>query len=209
MATKNMTKTDKKNKTQSAKRSGVDSDSAATLNSQVITEVASQADPEAGPVSANDETDAASLAKRVESLEESLLRAKADYQNLQRRTTQEKSDAIRYANLELMRSLVSVLDDFDRAIESLESSHADKNTVEGIRLVHQNFMRSLTDLGMEPINALNMAFDPYLHEALLQQPSKDHKPDTVMQEIAKGYRLGDRIIRPAKVVVAKLPEDID
>jgi molecular chaperone GrpE len=146
------------------------------------------------------------MTERVRTLEDGLLRAKADYQNLQRRTATERSEAIKYANADLMRSLVGVLDDFERALQSAEGSENLDAVVEGIRLVYENFRKALTDAGLETIDALHQPFDPSVHDALMQQPTEEHDPGTVVEQVAKGYRLSERVIRPAKVIVAKLPE---
>lgn len=144
---------------------------------------------------------------QIEALTEQLARAKADYQNLQRRTSNEMNDAVRYANAELMKSLLSVLDDFDRALAAGEDSEQSEELMEGIRLVHTNFMRSLQLQGLEVIDALHKPFDPSFHEALLQKPSDQHPPHTVIEEAARGYILRGRVLRPSKVIVSKSPED--
>lgn len=146
------------------------------------------------------------LRANVVSLEDSLLRAKADYQNLQRRSVIERAEAVRYANTELLRSLVGVLDDFDRALEAAKSSENLDAVVDGVRLVRENLVKSLGNAGLEPIESLNQPFDPAVHEAMLQQPTDEHPPGTVIEQVARGYRLGDRVLRPAKVVVARAPD---
>jgi molecular chaperone GrpE len=150
----------------------------------------------------------ARLQAKVESLEESLLRAKADYQNAQRRSAIQRSEAIRYANAELLRSLLHVIDDFDRSLAASESSDNLEALVEGVRLVYENFVKALHGHGLEIIEALHKPFDPSVHEAVMQQPSADHPPGIVLKEISKGYRLGDRVLRPAKVIVSKKMNDV-
>ena len=146
------------------------------------------------------------LRARVEKLEDSVLRAKADYQNLLRRSTTERGDAIRYANTELMRSLLVVVDDFERSLTAADASNNLAAVVEGVRLVYDNLRKALRDHGLEAIDALHKPFDPSVHEALMQQPSADHPPGTVVEQVATGYRLRDRVVRPAKVVVSRAPE---
>ena len=144
---------------------------------------------------------------RVASLEDSLLRAKADYQNLQRRAAQQHNEALRYANAELMRALLSVVDDFERSMAAAEASDTPASVAEGIRLVYDNLMKALRAHGLESIDAIDTPFDPHVHEAIMQQPSPDHPPDTVIEEVAKGYRLRERVLRPARVIVCKGVED--
>lgn len=142
------------------------------------------------------------LRQQVQKLSDSLLRAKADFQNLQRRGTIERADAIRFANAELMKSLLGVIDDFDRSLAASRASDNLDAVVDGVRLVHENFLQALRTQGLEVIEALHQPFDPSVHEALMQQPSQEHPPGTVIEQVAAGYRLRDRVLRPAKVIVS-------
>ncbi len=144
-----------------------------------------------------------SLREKIAALEDTLLRAKADFANTQRRNEKSRLDAVQYANADLMRSLLGVLDDFERSLDAAGTAEDGKTIVEGVRLVYQNFKKALSDHGLEPIEALAKPFDPHVHEAIMQQPAADCDPNTVLEEVAKGYRLKDRVIRPAKVVVSK------
>lgn len=149
------------------------------------------------------------LQERIASLEDALLRAKADYQNLQRRSATQQADAVRYANAELMKSLIAVADDFDRAIAASDGTDDPEAMINGMKLVYDNFTKALQGHGLEYVPALHEAFDPALHEALLHQPTDAHDPNIVVEEVAKGYRLRDRVIRPAKVVVSKAKDDAE
>ena len=146
------------------------------------------------------------LQAKIESLQESLLRAKADFQNLQRRSAVERSEAVRYANAELMKSLLGVLDDFERALSVAQGAEHNDTVLEGIRLTYANLIKALADFGLEPIDALGQTFDPAIHQALLHQPTDQAPPGSVIEQAARGYRLRDRVLRPARVVVAKAPE---
>ena len=145
------------------------------------------------------------LEAKVASLENSLLRAKADYQNVQRGSALDRAEAIGYANGELMKSLLGVIDDFERSLEAAETSGNLDAVVDGVRLVYENLVKALGTHGLERIEALHRPFDPNFHEAMMQQPSADLAPGSVMEEIPKGYRLRDRVLRPAIVVVSKAP----
>ena len=151
--------------------------------------------------------DVDTLNAKVAALEDNLLRAKADFQNLQRRVAVERSEAIRYANADLMRSLLSVIDDLERSIAAAEDPQNSSSVLDGVRLVHANFLKALSSSGLEVIDAQHQAFDPTIHEALLQQPTTQCEPGTVVEQVSKGYRLRDRVIRPAKVIVAKAPDE--
>jgi len=171
----------------------------------VAGETAPQAPDNGQPVS---EDPVAELRAKVAKLEDSLLRAKADFQNLQRRSAAERSDALRYANAELMKSLVKVVDDFERSLAAAAKPDNLSAVVEGVRLVYENLTKALSDHGLETIEAFHRPFDPNVHEALLHQPSDQYSPGTVIEQIAKGYRLCDRVVRPAKVIVAKAMEPV-
>ncbi len=151
--------------------------------------------------------DVDTLNAKVAALEDNLLRAKADFQNLQRRAAVERSEAIRYANADLMRSLLSVIDDLERSIAAAEDSQNSSSVLDGVRLLHANFLKALSSSGLEVIDAQHQAFDPTIHEALLQQTTTQCEPGTVVEQVSKGYRLRDRVIRPAKVIVAKAPDE--
>ena len=155
-----------------------------------------------GEAAAEPDDQVQELQAKVETLEDGLLRAKADYQNLVRRSALERSEAVRYANAELMRSLLGVLDDFERSVVAAGNSDNLASVVDGVRLVHENLLNALRNHGLERIEALHRPFDPHVHEAMMQQPSAEHPPGTVLEEVAKGYQLRDRVIRPAKVVVS-------
>lgn len=146
------------------------------------------------------------LRAKVEELEDRLLRAKADTQNLRRRSAVEQSSAIRYANAELIKSLLGVLDDFERSLAATGTSDNLQAVVDGAGLVYQNLIQALRTQGLQAIDALHEPFDPNVHEAIMQQPCTDYPAGTVVEEIAKGYRLHDRVIRPTKVVVSKEPD---
>ena len=147
----------------------------------------------------------AQLEARVVELEEQALRARADYQNLQRRLMQERAEAIRMANADLVKALLPVLDDFERSLAAAAKTDNLQSVVEGQQLIHANLLKVLRDHGLEPIDALHQPFDPNVHEALLQTPSDEHPPLTVLEEVGKGYRLKDRVLRPTKVVVSQAP----
>ena len=105
-----------------------------------------------------------------------------------------------------MKPLVQIVDDFERALSTADPTKDMKPFVEGMRLVHQNLTKALADHGLETVEASNQPFDPSLHEALMQKPTTQHSAGTVIEQVAKGYRLRGRIIRPARVIVAKAPE---
>ena len=141
------------------------------------------------------------LAEEKQKAEEYLAnwqRAQADFINFKRRTEQERQDFNRFANASLILGLLPVLDDLERALSIMPPKLAGKEWGEGIRLVERKFITSLEGQGVTPIKALGEPFDPNFHEALRQDKGKE---GTVIEEFQKGYMLGDRVLRPARVVV--------
>ena len=151
-----------------------------------------------------------SLEQRISALQEQVARARADYRNLERRLATERSEAVRFANADLIKALLPVLDDFERSLAAAEGTDNVASLVDGERLIQANLLKVLTDYGLERIDALHQPFDPHVHEALLQTPNEEHPPNTVVEEVNRGYRLRERVLRPAQVVVSKstaLPSD--
>jgi molecular chaperone GrpE len=137
------------------------------------------------------------------------LRAKADFANLQRRAAEERVQAVRFANADFGRALLDVLDDFERTLGAAESAEQVADVVKGVELVHEKLLKALKDNAIEPIAAQGVQFNPNEHEALMQQDSTTAEPGTVLQEVRRGYRLHNRIIRPSSVIVAKAPEPVE
>ncbi|MCK4658258.1 MAG: nucleotide exchange factor GrpE [Phycisphaerae bacterium] len=148
------------------------------------------------------EDELTSLRKQLTEAQDKYLRAKAEAQNIVRRIQQEKTDAICYGNAELLKAVVAVVDDFERTLEAAENTSQADAVVEGIKLVYDKLMKLLKDNAVEAIESLGKPFDPTEHAAMMQQPSDQCEPGTVIQEVQRGYRYRDRILRPAQVVVA-------
>jgi molecular chaperone GrpE len=125
-------------------------------------------------------------------------RAAADYQNFKRRVEEERTETARLANAALVINLLPLLDDLERALRNVDASLAGLTWIDGIRLIHRKFQAVLEMAGVEEIAADGETFDPAVHEAVSQAPGDEGKVVSVVQ---KGYKLGDRVIRPAMVVV--------
>lgn len=124
----------------------------------------------------------------------------AEMRNLQQRHQREKEEALRYAEFELARELLVVVDDFERV---LEAGAGDAGaTLEGVRIAYDHMMKVLRQRGIAPIEAVGKPFDPQYHEALVQQPGADQPPGTVLKEVARGYTMHQRVLRPTRVIVA-------
>jgi len=150
----------------------------------------------------------AELQERIEALErerdeylDSLQRLKAEFDNYRKRTAREQESFAAWASEKLLKELLPVLDDLERALDAAEL-HEEAKLEEGVRLVHRSLLDALQKQGLELIET-DGEFDPHVHEALLAQPAEGAEPGSVLQVLQKGYRLGDRVLRPARVVVAE------
>lgn len=138
---------------------------------------------------------------------EQLVRTTADFDNYKKRAAREKQDAIKYANESLLQKLISVLDNFDMAVAAATNSTdaSAKSLQTGVNMILSQFRNVLTEAGLEEIDALNKAFDPNFHEAISQEERADVPEGQVVQQVRKGYKLRDRLLRPASVVVSRKP----
>jgi len=125
-------------------------------------------------------------------------RAQADFINYKRRTEQEREDVSKFANSVLILNLLPILDDLERAFASVPPRLAKLGWVDGIRLIERKLRTSLEAQGLSQIKALGEPFDPHLHEAVRQDKGKE---GMVIEEVQKGYKLNDKLLRPSKVVV--------
>ena len=132
-------------------------------------------------------------------------RAQADYINYKRRSEQEKEEAGKFANTTLILNLLPALDDLDRALDAVPP-RLEPGWVEGIRLIERKLQASLEALGLSQIKAFEEPFDPHLHEAVRQAKGKE---GMIIEEVQKGYKFHDRVIRPARVVVGNGEEEED
>jgi molecular chaperone GrpE len=131
-------------------------------------------------------------------------RAQADYVNYKRRAEQDKEEISQFANSILVLNLLPILDDWERALASTPDDQADHSWVEGIRLIERKLRGVLESQGLSPIEAVGQPFDPTLHEAAMQGKGEE---GIVVEELQKGYKFRDRVIRPSKVVVGNGEEE--
>ena len=142
--------------------------------------------------------------KEYDELYDKYLRAAADFDNYKKRVAKEKADIMSYGNEDLIKELLHVLDNLERALEHSETSKEARPIIEGINLVHKQFLGCLEKFGVKPINASKGdKFDPNFHQAIEYEQSSDMKPDLIISEMLKGYTLSDRLLRPSLVVVSK------
>ena len=135
----------------------------------------------------------------VAEIEDRLLRVAADFDNYKKRVAREREEYVAHANERLLKELLPILDDLERALDAV-GQHEEATVEEGVRLVHRSLAALLEKNGVREIATEGM-FDPHVHEALLSQPSEAEE-GTVIQVLQKGYLLGDRVLRPARVVIS-------
>jgi len=139
---------------------------------------------------------------------ERLVRVSADFENFKKRAAREKQDAIQYANQALLTKLVPVLDNFEMAASAASAPGANAESLKtGVTMILSQFKGALAESGLEEVDAAGQAFDPALHEAVSQQETAEIPDGHVAQQLRKGYKLRDRLLRPATVVVAKKPAE--
>lgn len=160
------------------------------------------------------------LAERIESLERELeetrrkseehlynwQRSAADFANFKRRTEEERATVNQFSNAVLIGKLLTVLDDFDRALDNVPADAHDP-WIEGVKLVERKLRNVLESEGVTPIEAIGKPFDPNLHEAVVHEPTAEHPDNQVIGELQRGYRLHDRVLRPSLVRVANNPKE--
>jgi len=136
-----------------------------------------------------------------------LLRTTADLENFKKRAAREKDETRRFANETILQKLIPILDNFDMALTAAQNSQTGnvQSLQAGINMIHQQLRSALAESGLEEVDASGKMFDPNLHEAVSQKETSEVPEGTVVQQMRKGYRLRDRLLRPASVVVAKAP----
>ena len=155
------------------------------------------ADENAGPETLTEAQEA------IAELNERIVRLTADFDNFRKRAQREKDEARQFANQGLLEKLLPVLDNFEMALTAVKD--ADPSVRDGVQMILDQLLGVLKESGVEPVDATGKPFDPNLHEALSQEETTEVEEGTVVQQVQRGYKLNDRLVRPARVVVAKAP----
>ncbi len=160
-------------------------------------EAAASAQEEAGDMAAD------AKEREINDLKTKLARWQADFQNMQRRAAREVLEARQNADADFAKSMLQVLDHFDMAL-SVDPTKVDaKSLLNGVKITYDELRKVLANRGIETFDPAGQPFDPHQHEAVMQVDSPNHPPMTVIQTLQPGYRIGERLLRPAKVKVSK------
>lgn len=152
---------------------------------------------------ANDEKDnLLTLQQDFDNLNNQYLRLAADFDNYRKRQEQERASLIAYGAQDAMKKLIEVLDNFDRAKQAINGTEDVNQVKESFNVLYNQMFENLSKLGLEVIEAQGQEFDPNFHEAVMQTPTSEHPENHVIMELQKGYKLGDKVLRPTLVNVA-------
>jgi molecular chaperone GrpE len=145
----------------------------------------------------------AELEGKLQEMEHRYLRLHADFDNFRRRTRLEFEAAEKYRAQSLVTDILPALDNFERALKIEAEDEKAKSILQGMEMVYRSLVEALKKEGVEVIEAVGKPFDPYLHQAVMQVEDSNYEPNTVVEELQKGYKLKDRVIRPAMVKVSQ------
>ena len=138
--------------------------------------------------------------EKIEELGNRFLRLQADFMNYKNRIEKDKESTIAYATEDIMNQLLPILDNFERALDSVEE---EDGFYQGVKMIYEQIIKVLTDNGLKEIQCVGECFDPNLHHAVFMEESEDSEEGTVLEVFQKGYTLNDKVIRPSMVKVAK------
>lgn len=145
----------------------------------------------------------AEMESELNKYKDAALRAAADLDNYRKRVSRERDESIKYANASFLERLIPVLDNFELGLQAARNAPEAAAIVDGLSMVFKQLQDFLANSGVETIDATGQTFDPNLHEALAQEESHDIPEGKVIRQVRRGYRLRDRLLRPANVVVSK------
>ena len=153
-------------------------------------------------VETTDEEQLQRLQDELNQTRDQLMRTMADFSNFRKRQQDERDRDRRYATEGLVTALLPVLDNFERTVAHLEQGASVEQMIEGVRAVERQLRSALESQNVKRIESVGQPFDPNFHEAIAMEASTEHSADTIISEFESGYRMGDRVIRPARVKVA-------
>lgn len=154
----------------------------------------------------NSDSEVSELKAQIEQLQarnDQLMRIAADFENYQRRTAREREDLIKFAGQQIITNLLDVIDNIERALQNEVKADDLPNFVEGVRMIHKQFLDVLQKSGVSVIEAVGQPFNPEYHEAIMSEATSEYPDETVIAEFQKGYQMNGRVLRPSMVKVSK------
>ena len=142
------------------------------------------------------------LQQKYDTLNQQYLRLAADFDNYRKRQAQEREDLLKFGTENALKKMIEVLDNFERGKKALENVEDCAKVKESFDLVHKQVFDALSKLGLEVIETEGKEFDPNFHDAVMQTPTSEHSENIIINELQKGYKMGDKVLRPALVNVA-------
>ncbi len=169
---------------------------------EVIVDEKAPADEAAENSEESHDSDLDKLQAEYDKLNNQYIRLAADFDNYRKRQAQERESLLKYGAEDTLKKLIDVLDNFDRGEKAIADVEDCEKVKESFNLVHKQLTDALAKVGLEVIQCMGEEFDPNFHEAVMQTPTSEHPEHTIIAELQKGYKLGDRVLRPALVNVA-------
>jgi molecular chaperone GrpE len=142
------------------------------------------------------------LRREKDALQDRLLRIAAEFDNYRKRVERDRRDQADAVSADALADLIPIIDDLERALQATATADVDSFR-KGVELIHRQMLELLRKRGVKPIQTVGVDFDPRFHESVMSEPSPDHREGEVLEELRRGYMLGDRLLRPAMVKVAK------
>jgi len=159
--------------------------------------------PATDPAEENQESAQAQLQADIERFKDLALRSQADFDNYRKRSAREKEDAVKFANANFLERLIPIFDSFELGLAAAKSSAEGSSILAGLDMVAKQLGDFLTESGVQPVEAVGQKFDPNFHEAIAEEESAEADEGVVLRQLRKGYKLKDRLLRPATVIVSK------
>jgi len=149
-----------------------------------------------------EESELDKVKKALEEKNNQYIRLSADFDNFRKRQAQERENLLKYGTVECLKKVIEVVDNFDRAMQSIDKIDNIDKMKENFVILNKQLMDSLTKMGLEVIETKDQTFNPNLHEAVMRTPTEEYPEETIIAELQKGYKYGDKVLRPALVNVA-------
>ncbi len=150
----------------------------------------------------NQQSQESELQKKYDALNQQYVRLAADFDNYRKRQEHEREELLKFGTENALKKMIEVLDNFERGQKALENVEDCEKVKESFNLVHKQVIDALTKLGLETIETEGKEFDPNFHDAVMRTPTADKPEHTILNELQKGYKMGDKVLRPALVNVA-------